>query len=161
MPWTHPASIQSSPAALTHQHQGHEYICLPGKESGPEIHSIHSTKSLSSSSNPSVLSIIERLATTVSDHPDPTSRPTNPSIYPASSHHPYSTPSPSLKPSPYSHPHPSTHPHLLKPSELTPHFPAEEYEARRRKLMMGLEEGSLVICWGGGVKLVSQGEWGK
>lgn len=67
-------------------------------------------------------------------------------------------PNPSLKPSPYGQPHPATHPHLLKPTQLTPHFPASEYEERRRKLMERLPEGAVVVVMGGTVRLMTQRE---
>lgn len=50
----------------------------------------------------------------------------------------------------------STHPHLINSKHLTPGIPAEEYEARRKKLMESLPDGSVVICMGGTVKLVTQ-----
>lgn len=51
-----------------------------------------------------------------------------------------------------------THPHLVGSGELTPGIPASEYEERRRKLMESLPEGSVVVCMGGTVRLVSQRE---
>ncbi|KAK4685533.1 intermediate cleaving peptidase 55, partial [Tremellales sp. Uapishka_1] len=49
-----------------------------------------------------------------------------------------------------------THPHLISSKCLTPGIPAEEYESRRRKLMEGLEEGCVVVCMGGTMRLVTQ-----
>ena len=51
--------------------------------------------------------------------------------------------------------HPSTHPHLLAPGELTAGISAEEYEGRRKALMDGLEEGSVVVIAGGRLKYLS------
>ncbi|KAK8865744.1 hypothetical protein IAR55_000891 [Kwoniella newhampshirensis] len=68
----------------------------------------------------------------------------------------YASASSIAKPPKYGQPHPSTHPHLLKPGELTPGVPAEEYEQRRKKLMESLGEGARVICMGGTVRLMSQ-----
>ncbi|WVQ85581.1 hypothetical protein IAT38_007747 [Cryptococcus sp. DSM 104549] len=65
------------------------------------------------------------------------------------------TPHPS-KPPKHGQPHASTHPHLLRPGELTPGVPAEEYERRRRALMEILGEGARVVCMGGTVRLMSQ-----
>ncbi|WWC88016.1 uncharacterized protein L201_002919 [Kwoniella dendrophila CBS 6074] len=67
----------------------------------------------------------------------------------------FNSPHPS-KPPPYGQPHPKSHSHLLKPDELTPGIPPEEYESRRKKLMESLGEGSKVICMGGTVRLMSQ-----
>lgn len=60
-------------------------------------------------------------------------------------------------PSPgYGQPLPSTHPRLFGASnELTPGITAAEYEGRRKKLMDGLEEGSMVIVAGGRMKYMS------
>ena len=62
------------------------------------------------------------------------------------------------RPSRYGQPHRSTHPHLLGDGELTRGLRAEEYDARRKKLMDSLPKGSVVICMGGTVKLMSQCE---
>ncbi|KAM0749701.1 Creatinase/aminopeptidase [Meredithblackwellia eburnea MCA 4105] len=55
----------------------------------------------------------------------------------------------------YGQPLPSTHSHLLAPGELTPGISAEEYEHRRRALMEGLEEGSIVLIAGGRLKFMT------
>lgn len=49
-----------------------------------------------------------------------------------------------------------THSHLIKPTELTTGITAGEYEDRRKRLMGSLPDGSIVICMGGTVRLVSQ-----
>ena len=61
------------------------------------------------------------------------------------------------KPPQYGQPITGTHPHLFRSDELTPGIPFEEYEDRRRRLMQSLPEGSVVICMGGTVKLMTQG----
>lgn len=63
------------------------------------------------------------------------------------------------KPPLYGQPVSTTHPHLIKSqAELTRDMPAGEYEARRKKLMASLPEGSVVICMGSTVRLVTQRE---
>ncbi len=51
-----------------------------------------------------------------------------------------------------------SHAHLVRPGELTPGITAAEYEDRRRRLMDSLPAGSVVVCMGGTVRLVSQRE---
>ena len=46
----------------------------------------------------------------------------------------------------------------VKPGEVTPGIPASEYERRRRQLVDGLPEGSLVVCMAGQVKYMSGGK---
>ncbi|ORY28643.1 putative X-Pro aminopeptidase [Naematelia encephala] len=60
------------------------------------------------------------------------------------------------KPPQYGQPTSTTHPHLVKPDELTIGVSAAEYEARRAALMRSLPDGSVVVCMGGTVRLVSQ-----
>ncbi|KAF8883399.1 peptidase M24, structural domain-containing protein [Infundibulicybe gibba] len=48
-----------------------------------------------------------------------------------------------------------SHPHLLPKGELTPGIPATEYEARRRKLMEALPEGSVVLALASPVRYMS------
>ncbi|KAL8279950.1 hypothetical protein RQP46_007531 [Phenoliferia psychrophenolica] len=55
----------------------------------------------------------------------------------------------------YGQPLPGTHPHLLAPGELTAGIPRDEYEQRRRALMDGLEDGSVVVVAGGRLKYLS------
>lgn len=55
----------------------------------------------------------------------------------------------------YGQPLPASHPHLLAPGELTAGIPREEYEQRRKALMDGLEEGSVVVVAGGRLKYLS------
>ncbi|KAL6304156.1 peptidase M24, structural domain-containing protein [Sparassis latifolia] len=62
---------------------------------------------------------------------------------------------PALKPSAYGQPLYPSHPHLMKPGEITPGIPAEEYERRRRALMDSLPDKSLVVCVAGQVKYMS------
>ena len=45
----------------------------------------------------------------------------------------------------------------MKSHELTPGIPASEYERRRRKLMDGLPDGSLVVSVSAQVKFMSGG----
>jgi intermediate cleaving peptidase 55 len=45
---------------------------------------------------------------------------------------------------------------LLSQGELTPGIQANEYAERRKKLVEGLEEGSLVVIAGGRVQYMSQ-----
>jgi hypothetical protein len=52
----------------------------------------------------------------------------------------------------------ATHPHLVGPNDLTPGITANEYHERRKKLMASLPDGSVVVCMGGTVRLVSQRE---
>lgn len=56
----------------------------------------------------------------------------------------------------FGQPLPSTHPHLLKPGELTEGISSAEYESRRRRLMEGLPEQSIVILAGGRLQYSSQ-----
>ncbi|BEI87082.1 hypothetical protein CcaverHIS002_0704280 [Cutaneotrichosporon cavernicola] len=49
-----------------------------------------------------------------------------------------------------------SHGHLVRSAELTPGITAAEYEDRRRRLMDSLPPGSVVVCMGGTVRLVSQ-----
>ncbi|KAF9268397.1 peptidase M24 [Marasmius fiardii PR-910] len=67
----------------------------------------------------------------------------------------YATESVTLKPSNFGQPVSQTHPHLVRPNELTPGIPAEEYESRRKKLMDGLPENSVVVSVSGTVKFMS------
>lgn len=55
----------------------------------------------------------------------------------------------------YGQPLPFSHPHLLRGGELTIGIQAGEYEERRRRLMDGLEEGSVVVVAGGRIKFMS------
>lgn len=55
----------------------------------------------------------------------------------------------------YGQPLPSSHSHLLAPGELTAGISADEYEGRRKALMAGLEEGSVVVVAGGRIKYLS------
>ena len=73
-------------------------------------------------------------------------------------HPPSTPPRPGYVPSTqrFGQPLPSTHPHLLSQGELTPGIQAKEYEQRRRKLIEGLEDGSLVVIAGGKTKYMSQ-----
>ncbi|KAF4600522.1 hypothetical protein EYR38_005151 [Pleurotus pulmonarius] len=59
------------------------------------------------------------------------------------------------KPSGYGQPLYQSHPHLVKPNELTPGIPAEEYETRRRKLMDNLPDDSLVVSVAAPIKYMS------
>ncbi|KAI0302970.1 peptidase M24 [Russula brevipes] len=52
-------------------------------------------------------------------------------------------------PSAFGQPTLTSHPHLVKPGEVTPGIPASEYERRRRQLVDGLPDGSLVVCVAG------------
>jgi len=63
----------------------------------------------------------------------------------------------SSKPANYGQPLSSSHPERIKPHELTRGIKPEEYESRRKKLMEGLPEGSVVVCMGGTVRLMTQG----
>ncbi|ODO07430.1 xaa-Pro aminopeptidase [Cryptococcus wingfieldii CBS 7118] len=67
-----------------------------------------------------------------------------------------SSPLTNPKPPKFGQPHQSTHPHLVRPGELTPGVPGEEYERRRRKLMESLGEDAKVVIMGGTVRLMSQ-----
>ncbi|KDQ28810.1 hypothetical protein PLEOSDRAFT_1102850 [Pleurotus ostreatus PC15] len=60
-----------------------------------------------------------------------------------------------VKPSCYGQPLCQSHPHLVKPNELTPGIPAEEYETRRRKLMDNLPDDSLVVSVAAPIKYMS------
>ncbi|KIK55353.1 hypothetical protein GYMLUDRAFT_231086 [Collybiopsis luxurians FD-317 M1] len=60
-----------------------------------------------------------------------------------------------LKPSVYGQPLFKSHPHLIKPNELTPGITSEEYEGRRRRLMNGLPDDSVVVSAAGSVKYMS------
>lgn len=51
-----------------------------------------------------------------------------------------------------------SHAHVVRAGELTPGITAAEYEDRRRRLMDSLPPGSVVVCMGGTVRLVSQRE---
>ncbi|KAI0250561.1 peptidase M24 [Lactifluus subvellereus] len=62
------------------------------------------------------------------------------------------------KPSVFGQPTLRSHPHLVKPGEVTPGIPASEYERRRRELVEGLPDGSLVVCVAGQIKYMSAGE---
>ncbi|KAI6035635.1 peptidase M24 [Pisolithus orientalis] len=59
------------------------------------------------------------------------------------------------KPSNYGQPLFPSHPHLLKPHELTPGIPADEYECRRRTLMDSLPSDSLVVLVAAPIKYMS------
>ncbi|KAI0002876.1 peptidase M24, structural domain-containing protein [Russula compacta] len=59
------------------------------------------------------------------------------------------------KPSAFGQPTSKSHPHLVKQEEVTPGIPASEYERRRKQLVDGLPDGSLVVCVAGHVKYMS------
>ncbi|ETW84620.1 Metallo peptidase M24B [Heterobasidion irregulare TC 32-1] len=77
-------------------------------------------------------------------------RPCTPRTYATEAH-----PRPVPKPSKFGQPTFQSHPHLLRSHELTPGIPASEYERRRRKLMDGLPDGSLVVSVSAQVKYMS------
>jgi len=54
--------------------------------------------------------------------------------------------------------HARTHARTVKHGEVTPGIPASEYERRRKRLVDGLPDGSLVVCVAGHVKYMSAGE---
>ncbi|KAG9317064.1 peptidase M24 [Chiua virens] len=60
-----------------------------------------------------------------------------------------------LKPSNYGQPLFQSHPHLLRPHELTPGIPVEEYERRRRQLMDSLPDDSVVVSVAAPIKYMS------
>ncbi|KAG6375010.1 Creatinase/Aminopeptidase P [Boletus reticuloceps] len=60
-----------------------------------------------------------------------------------------------LKPSNYGQPLFHSHPHLLRPHELTPGIPVEEYEQRRRQLMENLPNDSVVVSVAAPIKYMS------
>ncbi|KAI0276899.1 peptidase M24 [Russula aff. rugulosa BPL654] len=62
---------------------------------------------------------------------------------------------PPTKPSTFGQPTSKSHTHLVKQGEVTPGIPASEYERRRRQLVDGLPDGSLVVCVAGHVKYMS------
>jgi len=55
----------------------------------------------------------------------------------------------------YGQPLPFSHSHLLAEGELSIGIQAGEYEARRRRLMAGLEPGAIVVIAGGRIKFMS------
>ncbi|KAH7921706.1 peptidase M24, partial [Leucogyrophana mollusca] len=59
------------------------------------------------------------------------------------------------KPSNYGQPLFPSHPHLLKPNELTPGIPSEEYERRRKELMDSLPANSVVVSVAAPIKYMS------
>ncbi|KAG2755665.1 peptidase M24 [Suillus brevipes Sb2] len=59
------------------------------------------------------------------------------------------------KPSHYGQPLFQSHPHLLRPHELTPGIPSEEYERRRKDLMDSLPSNSVVVLIAAPVKYMS------
>ncbi|KAF8489349.1 peptidase M24 [Russula emetica] len=59
------------------------------------------------------------------------------------------------KPSTFGQPTSKSHPYLVKQGEVTPGIPAWEYERRRKQLVDGLPDGSLVVCVAGHVKYMS------
>ncbi|KAK7061263.1 intermediate cleaving peptidase 55 [Favolaschia claudopus] len=59
------------------------------------------------------------------------------------------------KPSAFGQPLSASHPHLVRDTELTPGFTAEEYERRRRSLMHSLPESSVVVSVAGSIKYMS------
>lgn len=59
------------------------------------------------------------------------------------------------KPSHYGQPLFQSHPHLLRPNELTPGIPSEEYERRRKELMDSLPSNSVVVLIAAPVKYMS------
>ncbi|TRM62399.1 peptidase M24 [Schizophyllum amplum] len=59
------------------------------------------------------------------------------------------------KPSNYGQPLYQSHPHLVKPGELTPGIPHEEYELRRKALMNSLPDNSVVVCAAAPIKYMS------
>jgi hypothetical protein len=88
-----------------------------------------------------------------------TARPFTAQSCPASRRHFTTTPRPSsLKPSKHGQPLHISHPERIRPHELTRGIKPEEYESRRKKLMDSLPEGSVVVCMGGTVRLMTQGE---
>ncbi|KAH9921540.1 peptidase M24, structural domain-containing protein [Epithele typhae] len=60
-----------------------------------------------------------------------------------------------LKPTRYGQPLPKSHPHLIRDHETTPGIKQSEYDRRRRELMKGLPDGSVVVCVAGQVKYMS------
>ncbi|KAF8554093.1 peptidase M24 [Imleria badia] len=64
-----------------------------------------------------------------------------------------------LKPSNYGQPLFQSHPHLLRPHELTPGIPLEEYEQRRRQLMQNLPNDSVVVSVAAPIKYMSGGTY--
>ncbi|PFH50558.1 hypothetical protein AMATHDRAFT_75540 [Amanita thiersii Skay4041] len=68
----------------------------------------------------------------------------------------YATEAALVKPSRYGQPLFHSHPHLVKPNELTPGIPVEEYECRRRKLIDSLPSDSMVISVSAPVKYMSK-----
>ncbi|KAF9224423.1 peptidase M24 [Gyrodon lividus] len=60
-----------------------------------------------------------------------------------------------LKPSNYGQPLFQSHPHLLRPHELTPGIPVEEYERRRKELMDNLPSNSVVVSVAAPIKYMS------
>ncbi|KAF5390508.1 hypothetical protein D9757_005207 [Collybiopsis confluens] len=60
-----------------------------------------------------------------------------------------------VKPSVYGQPLFKSHPHLTKPDEITPGITAEEYDNRRRRLINGLPDDSVVVSVAGSVKYMS------
>ncbi|KIJ19786.1 hypothetical protein PAXINDRAFT_107213, partial [Paxillus involutus ATCC 200175] len=60
-----------------------------------------------------------------------------------------------LKPSNYGQPVFQSHPHLLKPHELTPGIPVEEFERRRKELMDSLPSNSVVVSVAAPIKFMS------
>ncbi|KIJ70630.1 hypothetical protein HYDPIDRAFT_78192 [Hydnomerulius pinastri MD-312] len=60
-----------------------------------------------------------------------------------------------LKPSNYGQPLFQSHPHLLRPHELTPGIPGEEYERRRKELMDSLPSNSIVVSVAAPIKYMS------
>ncbi|KAF5369724.1 hypothetical protein D9757_011995 [Collybiopsis confluens] len=60
-----------------------------------------------------------------------------------------------VKPSVYGQPLFKSHPHLTKPDEITPGITTEEYDNRRRRLINGLPDDSVVVSVAGSVKYMS------
>ncbi|KAI6046534.1 peptidase M24 [Pisolithus marmoratus] len=60
-----------------------------------------------------------------------------------------------VKPSSYGQPLFPSHPHLVRPHELTPGIPADEYEWRRKTLMDSLPSDSIVVLVAAPVKYMS------
>ncbi|ESK93098.1 peptidase m24 [Moniliophthora roreri MCA 2997] len=67
----------------------------------------------------------------------------------------YATAAEAIKPSTFGQPAWQSHPHLIRPNELTSGIPAQEYESRRKKLMHGLPDNSIVVSVAGTVKYMS------
>ncbi|KAJ8085839.1 aminopeptidase [Marasmius tenuissimus] len=67
----------------------------------------------------------------------------------------YATEAVLTKPAIHGQPVFQSHPHLVRRNEVTPGFPTEEYEARRKKLMDSLPDDSIVVSVAGTIKYMS------